>query len=165
MKKCAPLSHARSRQPEEKRRRRRRRRDAFFFPFFFSSRVLCEREATNQFGPGLSFFISPQARHIYSSSSSSCLHKLKQMTTMEASDDDRSSHGLTCHTAPVRFSSLKKAQRSNALLVSFFFLFLDATISDGGAKIFPFARYLKTGRHLRVYGRIESALSNRLAQI
>jgi len=87
------------------------------------------------------------------------------MTTMEASDDDRSSHGLTCHTAPVRFSSLKKAQRSNALLVSFFFLFLDATISDGGAKIFPFARYLKTGRHLRVYGRIESALSNRLAQI
>lgn len=44
------------------------------------------------------------------------------MTTMEASDDDRSSHGLTCHTAPVRFSSLKKAQRSNALLVSYFLL-------------------------------------------
>ena len=86
---------------------------------------------------------------------------------MEASDDDRSSHGLTCHTAPVRFSSFKKSpafMRSSRL--RFFVLFLDeATISDGGVKIFPFARYLKTGRHLRVYGRIESALSNRLAQI
>jgi hypothetical protein len=27
----------------------------------------------------------------------------KEERTMEASDDDRSSHGLTCHTAPVRF--------------------------------------------------------------
>lgn len=27
----------------------------------------------------------------------------KERRTMEASDDDRSSHGLTCHTAPVRF--------------------------------------------------------------
>jgi hypothetical protein len=41
---------------------------------------------------------------------------------MEASDDDRSSHGLTCHTAPVRFFFfLKKAQRSpSALLVCVF---------------------------------------------
>tara|TARA_B110000483_G_C18193880_1_gene542138 strand:+ start:1752 stop:2096 length:345 start_codon:yes stop_codon:yes gene_type:complete len=30
----------------------------------------------------------------------------KERTTMEASDDDRSSHGLTCHTAPVRFIDL-----------------------------------------------------------
>jgi hypothetical protein len=120
MKKCAPLSHARSRQPEEKKKKKER---CFFFPFFFFlALACCERERQPQFGPGLSFFISPQARHIYSSSSSSCLNKLKQMTTMEASDDDRSSHGLTCHTAPVRFSSLKKAQRSNALLVSFFLL-------------------------------------------
>ena len=163
MKKCAPLSHARSRQPEEKKKKKKG--EMLFFPFFFFSTRVCEREATNQFGPGLSFFISPQARHIYSSSSSSCLNKLKQMTTMEASDDDRSSHGLTCHTAPVRFSSLKKPSVQTLFSFPFFFLFLDATISDGGAKIFPFARYLKTGRHLRVYGRIESALSNRLAQI
>ena len=30
----------------------------------------------------------------------------KEERTMEASDDDRSSHGLTCHTAPVRFIDL-----------------------------------------------------------
>ena len=156
MKKCAPLSHARSRQPEE-------RGCAIFFSLFFFFPFVCE--ATNLVRVSRSSFHHEHKTYIYSSSSSSCLNKLKQRTTMEASDDDRSSHGLTCHTAPVRFSSLKKAQRSNALLVSFFFLFLDATISDGGAKIFPFARYLKTGRHLRVYGRIESALSNRLAQI
>ena len=30
----------------------------------------------------------------------------KERRTMEASDDDRSSHGLTCHTAPVRFINL-----------------------------------------------------------
>ena len=56
---------------------------------------------------------------------------------MEASDDDRSSHGLTCHTAPVRFYLYY-------IIDSFFFHvspFL-APVADGDRTLFSFLSLL-----------------------
>ena len=113
MKKCAPLSHAAASQ-----RRKRREEEGemcFFFPFFLAF-LLCVRQPI--WSGSLVLHFTTSTTYISSSSSSSsssCLNKLKQRATMEASDDDRSSHGLTCHTAPVRFSSLKKKPSVHAL--------------------------------------------------
>ena len=79
---------------------------------------------------------------------------------MEASDDDRSSHVLTCHTAPVRCDTL-----ITFFCRSFCVFSCQLTANITRFLFSLFCKQHETGRHLRVCGRIESALSDRLAQI
>jgi len=44
-----------------------------------------------------------KSAHLFGKGKKNTHRTFKERRTMEASDDDRSSHGLTCHTAPVRF--------------------------------------------------------------
>ena len=57
---------------------------------------------------------------------------------MEASDDDRSSHGLTCHTAPVRFILIYIILE---ILFSFTF-HLFSLLADGESHTFLFLSLL-----------------------
>ena len=62
----------------------------------------------------------------------------KERRTMEASDDDRSSHGLTCHTAPVRFILIYIILE---ILFSFTF-HLFSRLADGESHTFLFLSLL-----------------------